>query len=331
MPAVLAAGIVVASVRVTERASSAQQPESALLERTPYELRFINPDPNGNPFNVDAGGPGAPGYPTLPSDATANRKIAVKVPGAITAANRSAQQVDGDASSFHWALIIGINDYAGGTRDNIGSYQDAAALRQHLLNLGWRDDHIVMIANRSATKPNILEGLSWLQEKTDSRSTAVFHYSGHEKPFKRNADRDRERRDVGLWVSDNNLISDGELGAAMGGVRASRMWINMAVCRAGGFNDAGTMRAGRVITFSSPEAELSYEDPNVKHSVMGWNMIMRGMRKAEADANGDGKVTVEEAFHFARPLVVARTEGHQHPVIEDGYNGEFDLTIQNTY
>src|SRR5207249_10257412 len=45
----------------------------------------------------------------------------------------------------YWALLIGINDYYGGTRDNIGSYQDARDLRKHLLHLGWRGDHIVLL------------------------------------------------------------------------------------------------------------------------------------------------------------------------------------------
>lgn len=326
MPAVLAAGVVTASVRVSAR-TAIEQPEVALLERTPYELRFINPDDETNPFNVEPGGPGAPALPTLPTDAQIR---AIKVPAALTTANKAATQVDGDSASFYWALIVAINDYAGGTRDNIGSYQDGVKLRQHLLSRGWRDDHIAFIPNRAATKPAIMEGLAWLQSKTDGRSTAIFHYSGHEKPMKRDADGDGERRDVALWVSDNGLIADGILGRALGGVRAKRMWINLAVCRAGGFNDPGTSRPGRVITYSSPEAELSYEDPEVNHSVFGWNMLVRGIGRKEADLNKDGVVTVEEAFQFAVPLVVDRTEGFQHPTMDDQYPGEFDLNIQQT-
>lgn len=226
----------------------------------------------------------------------------------------------------YWALLIGINDYAGSTRDNVGSYQDARDLRMHLLSLGWHSDHIVLIGNRDATASRILQGIRWLASKTNSSSVVVFHYSGHEKPLKTSADGDNESRDVALWVADNKLIVDGVLGREMGKVAAAKMWIDLAVCRAGGFSDVGMVKAGRVLTFSSPESELSYEDPGLHHSVFGWYVIMEGMRQHLGDLNGDGVVTVEEAFVYGRPLVTDRTGGRQHPKISDKLSGELNLT-----
>jgi caspase domain-containing protein len=236
-----------------------------------------------------------------------------------------ARQVTGQPATFHWALIIGINDYAPPTKDNVGSYQDAKALRAHLLSLGWRDDHIMLIANRAATRSRILSGLSWLASKTTPASTAVFHYSGHEKPFSSDVDGDGEARDVAIWAADNKLLVDGDLGDAMGRISAGRMWIDFAVCRAGGFNDAGMLKSGRVITYSSPESELSYEDPELHYSVFGYHSIVQGMREKRADANGDGTVSVEEAFAYAKPLVVDHTSGRQHPTMADSYSGSFTL------
>lgn len=236
-----------------------------------------------------------------------------------------ARQVTGQPATFYWALIVGIDDYAPPTRDNVGSYGDAKALRAHLLNLGWRDDHIMMITNRAATRSRILSGLAWLRSKTTPESTAVFHYSGHEKPFSSDVDGDGEARDVAIWAADNKLLVDGDLGKALGAVRAGRMWINLAVCRAGGFDDAGMSKAGRVITYSSPESELSYEDPSLRHSVFGYHSIVQGMRNRHADANSDGIVSVEEAFGYAKPLVTEHTSGRQHPILSDRFSGEFTL------
>jgi hypothetical protein len=236
-----------------------------------------------------------------------------------------AKQVAGDPASFYWALIIGINDYAGGTRDNIGSYQDAVALRAHLLAFGWRSDHVMILANRAATRDSILRGIRWLAAKTDERSLAVFHYSGHEKPFSKDVDGDGEARDVALWASDNALVVDGDLGRELGRVRAGRMWLDFSVCRAGGFNDPGTVAEGRVVTYSSPERELSYEDPSVHHSVFGFYSIVEGMRDRWADENSDGNVTVQEAFAYARPKVVSRTSNRQHPLMIDHTAGGFSL------
>ena len=226
----------------------------------------------------------------------------------------------------YWALLIGINDYAGSTRDNVGSYQDARDLRKHLLSLGWHSDHIALIANRDATATRIIQGIRWLASKTNSSSVVVFHYAGHEKPLKTSSDGDNESRDVALWVADNKLIIDGKLGSEMSKVAAAKMWIDMAVCRAGGFSDAGMVKTGRILTYSSPESELSYEDPGLHHSVFGWYVIMEGMRQRLGDLNGDGIVTVEEAYKYARPYVVDRTGGRQHPKLIDKLSGELNLT-----
>lgn len=225
----------------------------------------------------------------------------------------------------YWALLIGINDYAGSTRDNVGSYQDARDLRRHLLSLGWYSDHIALIANRDATVPRIIQGVRWLASKTNSSSVVVFHYSGHEMPLKTSSDGDNESRDVAIWAADNKLLLDGVLGREMGKVAAAKMWLDLAVCRAAGFSDAGMVRSGRVLTFSSPEEELSYEDPGLHHSVFGWYVIMEGMRQGLGDANGDGIVTVEEAYAYGKPLVTDRTGGRQHPKITDKLTGQLNL------
>lgn len=329
LAALLTASTTVAMSRVAALRGIAEgDPETAIIG-----LRILNGvDPNANPFAVEPGGEGAPEYPTLPGEQFGIQVPRPKAPAApvravIPSAYQAARQIDGNPASFGWALIIAINDYAGGTRDNIGSYQDGVALRDHLLANGWLPDHVLLIGNRSATKPMVQKGLEWLASKTDDRSTVIFHYSGHEKPMRGNSDGDREARDVALWLSDNKLLSDGDLGRAMGQVRAERMWINMAVCRAGGFSDAGMNGAGRVITYSSPERELSYEDPQRRHSVFGFFTIVQGMREGAADLDSDGRVSVEEAFHYADPLVSERTGYNQHPVIVDRFGGDFHIRI----
>jgi caspase domain-containing protein len=220
----------------------------------------------------------------------------------------------------YWALLIGINDYYGGTRDNIGSYQDARDLRKHLLALGWKGDHIVLLANKTATASMIIQSIHWLASKAEASSTVVFNYSGHEEPKNYGG-----TRHILLQAADNRFIPDTTVASELGRVPSSRMWINLAVCRAGGFNMPGLVKPNRVVTFSSPESELSYEDPSVHHSVFGWFEIMEGMVEGRADYNDDGNVTVEEAFRYAKPRVQNRTRGMQDPFIIDHYSGYFSL------
>lgn len=232
-----------------------------------------------------------------------------------------AKRVSGVPATNYWALLIGINAYSGSTRDNIGSYQDARDLRKYLLSLGWKSDHIVLLTNTNATASMILQSIRWLASKTNGSSVAVFNYAGHEKPVRSSADGDNESRDIALWATDNRLILDGTLGKELNRVRAAKMWLNFAVCRAAGFNDPGTSKTGRVITYASKQSELAYEDPAVHHTVFGWYEVNEGMIQKQGDANGDGRVAVEEAYKYARPWAIKRTSGRQHPSIVDKLSG----------
>lgn len=60
--------------------------------------------------------------------------------------------------------------------NNIGSRQEAEDLRAHLLASGWRDDHILLLADRDATRANIIDGIAWMAERTDEHSSGVFRY-----------------------------------------------------------------------------------------------------------------------------------------------------------
>ena len=87
------------------------------------------------------------------------------------------------------------------------------------------------------------------------------------------------------------------------------------------------IKSGRVLTYSSTKSEFSYEDPRLHHSVFGYFLINQAMYGKNGDANHDGKVTVEEAFGYAKNRVSDYTNGEQHPVIVDKAGGKMALTI----
>ncbi len=234
-------------------------------------------------------------------------------------------------ATTRWAVLIGINDYFGPTRDNVGSRQDAEDLYRHLTHLGWRSDHIVLLTDRDATRERVEQSIAWLARKTNGDSVAVFHYSGHTKQwFGWDPDRDGEVPDEALWPADNDRMTDRELTDRLAHVGAGRMWIDIGACEAAGYADPGMLRDGRVLTFSSKESEKSYEDPSASNSVWGYYLVERGLLAGGADADGDGDVTVQEAFDFAAPRAAQRTangrNGPQHPVIQD-QAGTFSLRI----
>lgn len=250
-------------------------------------------------------------------------------------AHAAATQQPDDPASSRWAVLIGVNEHSGSTRDNVGSRQDAESLYTHLLDMGWSGDHVLLLTDGLATRETIVQAVDWLARKTDEDSVAVFSYSGHAKQWPgQDMDGDGEVPDEALWPTDNQHIVDGEFVTMMDAVEAGRMWLNFMACEAAGFLDPGLAREGRVVTYSSAEVEKSYEDPSVGHSVWGWNLTVQGLRLGEADTNEDGEVTAQEAAAYAIPRAAARTHGQQYGAQNGGMidqsRGAFSLTIPSS-
>ncbi|MCO8126431.1 caspase family protein [Acidimicrobiia bacterium EGI L10123] len=249
-------------------------------------------------------------------------------------AQHAATQDPADPATTRWALLIGINEHRG-VADNVGSRQDAEDLRVQLLARGWRDDHILVLTDRQATRDGIVAGIAWLADRTDERSVAVFHYSGHSKKwYGRDVDGGGEVTDEGLWPSDNRFIVDSELVRLLDPVRPHALWLSFATCNAAGLADPGMARPGRILTFSSGEPQKSYEHPSWGNSVWGWLVIDQALGRGLGDLDRDGRVTVEEAFAWARPRAAETTRrqryGAQEGVIVDLVDGELDLVVPGT-
>ncbi|HUF34084.1 MAG TPA: caspase family protein [Acidimicrobiales bacterium] len=233
-------------------------------------------------------------------------------------------------ATTRWAVLIGINEHRGTVADNIGSRQDAEDLRDHLLASGWRDDHILLLTDRDATRANIVDGIAWLAERTDQDSIGVFHYSGHSKKWSRDVDGDGEP-DIGLWPHDDRYVVDSELVRLLDAVQPRALWISFATCNAAAMADPGMAQPGRVLTFSSGAPQKSYENPAWGNSVWGWFMIEQAFAAGLADADRDGRVTVQEAFEWGRPrardTTIRQRYGPQDAVIVDQVPGGFDLLV----
>jgi hypothetical protein len=231
------------------------------------------------------------------------------------------------ASDERWALLVGVNDYAGRTHDTVGAVGDATDLRDALLRAGWRNDHIRVLLDRRASAGAIRDGLAWLASHASARSFTVFHYSGHVKQMGGDRDRDGEATDEYLWGADNRFVADGELAQRIRPM-AGRVWVDIAGCEGGGFDDGISSRT-KLFTASSRESEKSYEQPKWRNSVFSGLLVDQAMLHGAAGKGGDGRVSIQRAFGHAQreaPKVTARTSrGPQHPVMRGGDGSEWYL------
>lgn len=231
------------------------------------------------------------------------------------------------ANSERWALVVGVTDYDGRTVSTAAGAADAVDFRQALLENGFRDDRIMMLVEERATAANIRGGLRWLNDQSNENSFSVFHFSGHVKQMGGDRDRDGEKVDEYLWPRDNKFISDRELANAMTALRGL-VWIDIAGCEAAGFEE-GISGPTRLFTGSSRETEKSYEYPPWNNSVFTGLEIDEAFLQGKGDRDGNGKVSIQEAFAHAwesAPQITARQKkGPQHPQSSGGSGVEWFL------
>ncbi|HZN12809.1 MAG TPA: caspase family protein [Acidimicrobiales bacterium] len=246
-----------------------------------------------------------------------------------------------------WALIIGIDTFTKGnpTKKNVGSRGDAEDLNALLRANGWPADHIRLLVDQAATQAAIRDGMKWLADNSNPSSFSVFHYSGHVNQItdKKDRDKDGEVQDEFLWPADattktksgrTKYISDNELGANMRNLQGWA-WVDISGCEGAGLND-GISSERHLFTASSQEPEKSYEDGKWKNSIFSGLMLDYGMLQKRADADGNGVVTLHEAFRFAAQYAPGMTANQgcnkkgqnckpQHPYMAGGDGTEWLL------
>lgn len=235
------------------------------------------------------------------------------------------------ASSQRSALIVGVSKHLGGRPASpVGGGGDAAAMREVLRRAGWADDQVRVLTDTQATAANIRAGIQWLADRAGPDSFSVFHYSGHVFQRDGDPDGDGEDKDEFLVPYDaRNIISDRELGQKLGAVNGW-LWTNISGCEAAGFNEGGNLAGPkRLFTGSSLEHEKSYERPDWKRSVYTGLFANEAMINGKGDANGDGDVSIQEAFKFAErsaPVMTSnQRKGVQHPYLAGGDDTEWFL------
>lgn len=223
-----------------------------------------------------------------------------------------------------WALVIGITEYDGRTRDTVGGANDAAVVQKALLANGWPADHIRMLVDADATAANIRAGMDWLVQNSTPTSLSVFHFSGHTRQANSgHSGGDNEQFHEFLWGRDNQFVSDREVGARMRALQG-HAWINMSNCEAAGFED-GFAGPTKLFTAASREDEKGYERYETGHSVLTGLMVNDALLGGAGDADGNGRVSLQEAFAYAAARAPGQSEGGeygpQHPVMMGGDDG----------
>lgn len=232
-----------------------------------------------------------------------------------------------------YALVTGSNLGGKGTAPLRYASGDAKRFQDVLTKLGGlKEENSLLLVNPG--KDSLLQGLAFLQSKirknrsVDRQVQFVFYYSGHSD-------------EQGLLLGGERLGYE-LLKTELDAMGAEVQIVVLDSCASGAFTrtkggqigapflkDLSTQVEGHAFLTSSTAEELSQESDRIESSFFT-HALIEGLRGA-ADANGDGKVTLNEAYDYAYGQTTADTQattsGTQHPAYDIQLNGKGNLVM----
>lgn len=224
------------------------------------------------------------------------------------------------------AVLVGINDYDGTQNDLRYCVNDVSDVQSALVKFyGFSSSNIKVLTDSTATYANVLVALDWLAQNAGPDSTVVFYYSGHGSRSSSDRDGDGEKIDECIVTRDLAFLWDGTLASKFRNISSSKIWLGFDSCYSGGMADAvqddGMRGTGRVNTMACKANQLSGESSTIQHGYFTYLLVDQGILAGKADSNGDGKVSIEEAFNYAQANIRQYTHS-QTPVLSDGFAGD---------
>lgn len=247
-----------------------------------------------------------------------------------------------------WAAIIGISDYQYVTRLKYAD-DDARAFYEYLLDLGVPEDHITLLLDEQAYLENVKRVLGEeLRRKAGIEDQVILYFSGHgavqDDPS--SPDGDGLGKYLLTYKSQpaslySTAIPMDEIARIFGMIRSERVVYIGDTCFSGAsggrtvlaqstrgvladtFWERLSRGKGRIILSASGSNELSIENSRIGHGVFTFHLL-EGLR-GKADFDGDGFITVDEAYDYVYQTVPDATGQLQHPVKKGEYEGEIIL------
>ncbi|RLF51120.1 MAG: hypothetical protein DRN11_03330, partial [Thermoplasmata archaeon] len=253
----------------------------------------------------------------------------------------------------YWALLVAVGVYAYNPDMDRPSMLRAIDdfYNTLLVSPFWNESHIKVIKGANATVANIMAGFSWLAKNANENDICLIYLTTHGFPiiFDLPPRDEADGMDEALaayrgflplpnpfsWEPLANpfgIITDDEINFMLNRIHAKGIAMIVDSCHSGGFNDNWSYAKSydfaselgkdlkgrnRVILTSVREDETSYGS-------FFSDGIIKGLQ-GYADSNKNGFVSAEEAFYYARDIIL-NNFGGMHPQIFDDYPGELALT-----
>jgi hypothetical protein len=229
-----------------------------------------------------------------------------------------------------WAALLDMNDYPEGYADLPTGYNDSQMWMATLQAFGWQSHHIYLV-RETLTRAAGETAIRFLIDNADANDVVLFFIFAH-----------------GTWIQ--NAMQWSEWFPSMwSSVASQNKLLVVSACGAEQFIDAANSEAAPHVHIASAGiGEYAWAGlPEEGLPIIGevFNQFLNAaFFNVSADANGNGEVTVEEAFAFASPVsqtyitleVFPRFPDYAEmcnhvaptPVLDDAYPGELSLKVE---
>ena len=254
-----------------------------------------------------------------------------------------------------WGLVIGIGSYQDpGISDLAYTEADAQAFYDFLTSTqggGLQKDHVRFLLNEQATTAAVKAAFRWLIGQAGAEDLVVIYFAGHGGTGEDVTVPPDEADGVDEYLVTydaqktdlfSTAVRDDEMADWLASFRCDNVVVILDSCFAAGatrsleqtgtragpgnrvFNDL--VGPGRLFLAASQEDEFSYEDAALGHGIFTYYLLrglgaLDGVTAPEADADHDGRVTVEELRIYLE-REVTRAKPQQHPLV----TGDLTLT-----
>ena len=276
-------------------------------------------------------------------------------------------KVNDVGSVTYRAVIVGIEDYES-ISDLSYTVDDAEDMRDVLVSYGNWD--IELLTNEMASKTSIFTAIKDMASKSKLSDVCLFFFSGHGSRIEGGYEEDYYDEAICPWDTTaeiGSVISDDELGEWLGYCNGNVVVI-LDTCYSGGFAEGteGTIKTvpnprvsknaiarrhfveglvehlkqrpisrdlnktGYVVLMACEEDKFAYESRRLKNGVFTYYIVEGLWGPADEIYISDDKISAEEAFYYADPLVLKYKPTNQDPQIWDGYyEGDLMLLISS--
>lgn len=231
------------------------------------------------------------------------------------------------------AVIVGANDGGLDLEPLHHAEQDAARMVEVLVDLGGYDrDDIVVLDTPDRVAVDAALAAAAADMRGRDNSVFFFYYSGH-------ADSRglRLQSDVFAWeelkASVRDVPADVHIGVLdacqSGAITRSKGRIKGAIVGEAFLGEDALAVEGEAWLAAAAASEEAQESDRLEGSFFTY-YLLSGLRGA-ADVQGDGTVSLDEAYRYAHAHTVARTSGTaagaQHPTFAYNMQGNGDLAL----